>query len=126
MRQSDKESDIIVKVLLQSGIPMNDIIIENQSRNTYENAIFSTEILHQNFPDSKVLLITSAFHMRRSLACFRKAGMILDPYPVDKKARHETITPDRIFLPDPGCLIYWDILIHEWIGMVTYKIQGYI
>ena len=44
-RPNERESEIILKVLLQTGIPENDIIIENTSRNTYENAIYTAEIL---------------------------------------------------------------------------------
>ena len=51
-----------------------DILIENDSRNTYENAVNSAKMLNTSYPNGRLLLVTSAFHMRRSLACFRKTG----------------------------------------------------
>ncbi len=125
-RPNEKESVVIAKVLIEAGIPAEDIIIENESRNTYENALFSTTIINKKFPGTKVLLVTSAFHMRRSLACFEKVGLKVDPFPVDRKSNITTNTPDRILLPDAGSLVTWDILVHEWVGWIIYKAKGYI
>ena len=81
--QDWKESGLIAKVLLKSGVKQEDIILENNSRNTYENAEMSAVILKQHYPNARCILITSAFHMRRSLACFAKAGITMDPFSVD-------------------------------------------
>lgn len=126
MRPDEKESVVIANVLKDSGIPAEDIIIENESRNTYENALFSTAIINKEFPGSTVLLITSAFHMRRSEACFEKAGLQVVPFPVDRKSNITVKTLDRILLPEAGSLATWDILVHEWVGWILYKWQGYI
>jgi len=123
--QDQKESFFIAKVLKQSGIPDSSIIIEDESRNTYENAIFTRDILKHKNIEGRLLLITSAFHMRRSLACFKKAGLNIDAFPVDSKTRYFTLTPDS-FLPEPYYFTLWDQLIHEWVGMIAYKISGYI
>lgn len=126
MRPYEKESVVIAKVLMDSGIPAEDIIIENESRNTYENALFSTAIINKKFPGSTVLLITSAFHMRRSAACFENAGLKVVPFPVDRKSNITVNSLDRILLPEANSLVTWDILVHEWVGWIIYKWQGYI
>src|ERR1051326_3616429 len=70
-----KEGMFVRRFLLTLGIPDKDIWIEGESRNTRENALFSKELIDKkNFSSGKFLLITSGYHMRRSLACFRKVG----------------------------------------------------
>ncbi len=123
--QEWKESPLIAGVLLKSGIPPEDIILENDSRNTYENAQKSASILRQGKYGNRFLLITSAFHMRRSLMCFEKAGLKTVAYPVDTRSSPHIKTPDKIIQPDAECLSQWDMLLHEWMGLLMYKIMGY-
>jgi len=124
--QDEKESEIIVEVLKNAGVADSDIILENNSRNTYENAIESVKILNERFPGKSYLLVTSSFHMRRSLACFVKTGISPDPYPVDEKSGKGTLTPDRLILPDSESLGIWETLMHEWVGYIIYKLNGYL
>lgn len=119
--QQYKESDLLKKILLKMSFPEEDIIIENDSKNTYENAKLSAEILKKDFPGKKKLLITSAFHMRRSLACFKKQGLSPHPYAVDARLGSRRYTPDKIIIPDTECLMLWDVLFHEWIGFISYS-----
>lgn len=123
--QDWKESGLIAKVLLKSGVKEEDIILENGSRNTYENAANSVALLRPGKYGSKVLLITSAFHMRRSLMCFEKLNFKVDPFSVDIRSAIHIQTLDRIIQPDAECLVQWDLLIHEWVGIVMYKVMGY-
>lgn len=120
-----KESKLIAEVLLKSGVPAEDILLENESRNTYENAIHSAEMLREGKNGTKFLLITSAFHMRRSLMCFEKAGLKVEAFPVDTRSAPHINTLDKIIQPDAECLSQWDMLLHEWIGLVMYKMMGY-
>ncbi|MBK7888403.1 MAG: YdcF family protein [Bacteroidetes bacterium] len=120
-----KESKLIAEVLLKSGVPAADMILENESRNTYENAIHSAEMLSDGKNGTKFLLITSAFHMRRSLMCFEKAGLKVVDFPVDTRSAPHIHTLDKIIQPDAECLSQWDMLLHEWIGLVMYKMMGY-
>ncbi len=125
-RPEEKESEIILKVLTQTGIPEADIIIENTSRNTFENAVYTAEILKKLYPGGTFLLITSSFHMRRSYACFEKTGLKTKMFPVDPRAHSHVYTPENSVFPHAGALLIWDALIHEWMGIVTYKVAGYI
>ena len=122
-----KEGVFVRRYLLTIGIPDKDIWIENESRNTRENAVFAERFLQQHeFTGGKFLLITSGMHMRRALACFKEVGINADPYSVDRQASSERrFTLDHLFIPNVGTFASWDALIHEWIGIVVYKIQGY-
>jgi uncharacterized SAM-binding protein YcdF (DUF218 family) len=124
--QEWKESGLIADILMKSGVPAEDILLENNSRNTYENAVYSADILKKGNYGSDYLLITSASHMRRSMACFEKAGIQTTPFSVDPSSGSGMYTPDKIIQPDAENLVTWDVLLHEWVGMVMYLIMGYI
>lgn len=124
--QDWKESGLIADVLLKSGVPREDILLENNSRNTYENAKFTALLLKDKTQGDRFLLITSAFHMRRSMGCFEKVHLKVTPYPVDTRSASHIHTLDKIIQPDAECLAQWDILMHEWMGMLMYKMMGYI
>jgi uncharacterized SAM-binding protein YcdF (DUF218 family) len=123
--QEWKESGLLSKVLLKGGVPAEAILLENSSRNTYENAEMTTAMLRTGQYGKRFLLITSAFHMRRSMMCFHKQGLQPDPYAVDQKAATHIVTPDRLIQPDAECLSLWDQLLHEWVGILMYKMMGY-
>ena len=125
-RPEEREAMIVYRVLQEAGIPENDIIIENQSRNTYENAVYSAQILREKNINGRLLLITSSFHMRRSLACFHKLNLHPDAYPVDPRSHRNFYTPENSVIPHPGALLIWDTLLHEWTGIFTYRLSGYI
>ena len=121
-----KEAAWLGNVLEKSCVPKEDIILENESRNTYENASFSTALLKSGKYGNRFLLITSATHIRRSLKCFQHAGLKVFPYAVDERSGKGIYTPDKIIVPDSENLSSWDVLIHEWAGMLTYTLAGYI
>lgn len=121
-----KEADNMRKFLLLCGIPDSSIIVENRARNTRENALYSARIIHEQFPGTKNLVITSAFHLRRSLACFRKVGLDVDGFSTDFYSKKTKFTPDRLFIPDPSAFSNWQMIIREWMGLIFYKLAGYI
>ena len=84
IRQDEPEANKYKKVMLMAGVSESDIILENKTRNTYESAVAVKKILDSlHFNSEDCLLITSAFHMRRSMACYRKAGLTLEPFSTD-------------------------------------------
>lgn len=121
----EPEADEVKSFLLRIGIPEQDIIIENASKNTRENAIFTQRIIAENFPDARCLLITSGSHMPRSIGCFEKVGLHCTPFPADNKAERITNEPRTWLSPDPEYLEFWQYLIKEWIGYAVYKMVGY-
>lgn len=120
-----KEAPHIKTILLRVGIPDSCVIIEGESKNTRENAAFSQPFLEKKIPNEKFLLITSAFHMRRAVCCFKKTGIEVTPFSVDRKSGPRKFTLDNLFIPDVNSLYEWSNLIHEWVGYITYKIVGY-
>lgn len=120
------ESTILQSYLIDIGVKPKDIIIEDQSRNTYENAKYSTEIIRKLNIPPPYLLSTSSMHMRRSQLCFKKQNLTVDPLSVDQKIYKRELALDTLFLPNPTILSYWYQLIHEWIGVLSYKVSGYI
>ncbi|MBI3501259.1 MAG: YdcF family protein [Bacteroidetes bacterium] len=122
-----KEGMFVRRYLLTLGIPDKDIWIENESRNTRENAVFTKNLLDEKeYSRGKFLLITSGRHMRRAMACFRKVGIDVFPYSVDRDASSvRRYALDYLLIPDAETLWKWDSLIHEWMGMLIYKIKGY-
>lgn len=122
---NDIEAEKLKRTMLIAGIPDSAITIEPKSKNTYENAVNSKEIIEKKFPQQKYLLITSAFHMRRSTACFEKAGIPVTPFSVDFYSSSEDFKIDAL-IPSVEALLAWHILFKEWFGIITYKIMGYI
>jgi uncharacterized SAM-binding protein YcdF (DUF218 family) len=120
-----KEGNYINRYLLYMGIPKEDVLIESESQNTRENALFTKKMLDEKNIKGEMLLITSAFHMRRSLGCFRKAGMTVDPYSTDRFSGPRKFEFDYLFIPNLSAMNDWDTLIHEMVGYVTYKVFGY-
>jgi uncharacterized SAM-binding protein YcdF (DUF218 family) len=121
-----REAESIARVLKDSGIPEEDIILEMNSNNTHENAKYTAEIINEQFSNKKLLLITSAFHMRRSKACFDKQGLITEVYPADFYTFERRFTPDVLLVPSAYALSKWETFVKEVVGMAMYKMMGYI
>ena len=114
--------DFLVKTL---EIPQEDILVDSVSDNTHQNAVESAKILKANFQNPKVLLITSAFHMRRAEMCFKKQGIKATAYATDLNTGDRRYGFNILFMPSMQSILYWNKLLHEWIGVVMYKIMGY-
>jgi uncharacterized SAM-binding protein YcdF (DUF218 family) len=123
-----KEAKQMKETLVAWGIPETDIITEEISKNTHENALESAKILKESYPHLKsVLLITSGMHMRRSLACFDKVGLRCDPFSTDLFTGPERhYYWDQYIIPDQGSFGEWNKLLKEWIGFFVYDVVGYI
>ena len=122
-----KEGMFVRRYLLTLGIPEQDIWIENESRNTHENAVNTFAFLKEKeYLSGKFLLITSGGHMRRAMACFKKEGISVSPYSVDRNASSaRRWSLEHLLIPDAEIFFRWESLFHEWIGMIAYKIRGY-
>lgn len=118
------EAETLKDFLLMLGIPEDDIIQEKKADNTYQNAVFTKELVDEKYPNSSLVLITSAFHMRRAYGCAQKAGLDCTPFAVDYYYNPDTNSPDALIVPDSGALYKWDVLIHEIIGYLVYWLTG--
>lgn len=122
--KEELEADILSDYLISIGVNSDDILKETASRNTYENAKYSTELIKKKKNFKTVLLSTSAIHMKRSLLCFNKQGLDVIPFSVDR-AESRKLYPDELLLPKATILSDWYHLIHEWVGLLSYKMMGY-
>ncbi|WP_298820343.1 YdcF family protein [uncultured Roseibium sp.] len=105
------------------GISPERVVLEDESRNTWENATLSKEIVDPQ-PGQRWLLVTSAYHMPRSMGVFEKAGWTgLTAYPVDYRTRGEV---DRGLGFDGASkgLRRFDIAFREWLGLAIYWVIG--
>jgi uncharacterized SAM-binding protein YcdF (DUF218 family) len=112
------EADFVYPLLDRFGIARNRVTLESRSRNTAENAVFTKALVNPK-PGERWLLITSAWHMPRAVGSFRRAGFLVEAYPVDR--RRSDMTTRRALA---GGLNRTDEAIHEWIGLVAYWLTG--
>ena len=126
------EADAFKQLIAEQGlaeITQNTAYYENQSRNTYENAVYSKKMIDQlgvGSPSIKTgswLLITSATHMPRSVKIFEKQGIQIIPVPVDYQTAY-TLQWREFDLTEGAFL--WNRLLHEYMGIVAYKLTGKI
>jgi len=116
-----KEAPLMADLLESMGIPRNAVIIENSSRNTYENATLSKPLL-EKVGAKRIVLVTSAWHMRRSAAIFRKQGYDFASFPVD--SLKEPFAPPADLAPDAGALDRSTRILREIVGIIAYKFLG--
>lgn len=116
-----KETRVAAMFFASMGIPKDRLELEDQSRNTYDNAVMTLKLAAPK-PGERWLLITSAMHMPRAYGCFRAAGWHITPYPVDFTTRgFATFEPHFHFI---GSLSGLRRAMHEWIGLVAYRLLG--
>ena len=120
--QGWSESDMAKKFFLDQGVKLDNLIFENQSRNTFENIKFSKDII-ANYKGTWGL-ITSASHMPRSFFAFKKQNLILEPINVDYKTG--TSRMFWINFDISSGLTNWNIIFHELIGIAYYKVTNKI
>jgi uncharacterized SAM-binding protein YcdF (DUF218 family) len=119
--QVHREADFVAPLLAELGVEPARLLVERESRNTRENAVDALRLARPQSGEVW-LLITSAAHMPRAVGCFRRVGWSVVPYPVD-------------YLTDGGAegLFDLDLLgglelttygLHEWIGLLSYRLFG--
>lgn len=118
------DADTAPRLLMALGVAPERLVVENRSRNTYENAIFTRELVEPQ-PGEIWLLVTSAFHMPRSVGLFRKAGFDVTPWPGDYRTTGVE-TPGLAQDNVADALQNLTIALREWIGLVAYYFTGRI
>lgn len=115
------EADFVYPLLDELNVPRSRVELENRSRNTVENAVFSKAIARPR-PGERWLLVTSAWHMPRAIGCFRAAGFPVEAYPVDWQTVRRigfqlSSSPTR-------SLMRTDNAVHEFTGLLAYWVTG--
>jgi uncharacterized SAM-binding protein YcdF (DUF218 family) len=117
-----READYASAVFESLGVSKARLTMERRSRNTLENAEFSKGLAAPKSGE-RWLLVTSAFHMPRSLGLFRKAGFAVEPYPVGWLVGGRADLFKFSVLSLEG-LDRVDVGVREWMGLAAYRISG--
>jgi len=109
------------RFLIDLGIAPEDVIIEDQSRDTYENALYSKQIcIQRGF--GKPLMVTSAYHIKRAMLSFDKVGLEVTPYPCSFSTWPSKSYPWYGLLPSAGSLYTSSAGLHEMLGLIFYRL----
>jgi uncharacterized SAM-binding protein YcdF (DUF218 family) len=120
------EAVLMRDLIIRLGVDPDDVLIEAHSRSTFENAAETRKALDRMGQTGRpVLLVTEAYHMRRSLAVFRKQGLNLIPAPCSHRVTDFELHP-RTFLPSGNAVRNMELAWHEWLGIAWYALRGYI
>ena len=119
-----READYAGAIFESLGIDKSRLVMERASRNTHENAQFSKALVAPK-EGERWLLVTSAFHMPRSVGLFRKAGFAVEPYPVDWRVGRDGDANGFTTVAVDG-LGRTDVAVREWIGLIAYRATGKI
>lgn len=124
LEQDHSEAEIMQRAL-KEHYAITDVLVETQSRTTYENAFYTIPILKINDID-KIILVTSALHMQRAISVFENQGIEILPAPtVFYSAIYQQHHPWYDIMPSANSLLLSRQVLHEWLGMIWYKLRGY-
>jgi uncharacterized SAM-binding protein YcdF (DUF218 family) len=121
IRGAATEADAARTLFLALGVPPDRLVIEDASRTTWENALFTRDLVRPK-PGETWLLVTSADHLARGVGAFRAAGWDVLGWPVGYKSGVSW----RLWLPAdlPNRLGRLDEAAHEWVGLLAYRAFG--
>lgn len=121
---SGTKAPVMETTLTDWDVPANSILLEPDSESTHENAVFTTRIC-QNRGIDEVVLVTSAWHVRRALGAFRTAGLEVVPAPTDFQGVRTSFPPST-YLPEVRGLAKTTTAVHEYLGYHYYRWRGWI
>jgi uncharacterized SAM-binding protein YcdF (DUF218 family) len=116
------EAELAARLFASFGIARERIALEDQSRDTLENARFTRELVNPK-PTERWLLVTSAHHMPRAIGLFRASGFSVEAFPVDYRTRGAIDVLRPFFTLSDG-LRHTDTAVREWAGLVVYRLTG--
>lgn len=128
------EAQTMADLLGMLAVPQEALLLEEESRNTYENAVFTKEMLAEQ-GINRILLVTSAAHMPRSVMLYEAQGFEVIPAPTDYRVTEadwrflfEAGWEEQVFhwLPDAYNLYVTSVMLKEYVGMVVYGLRGWM
>jgi uncharacterized SAM-binding protein YcdF (DUF218 family) len=124
---NNTEADLAHDLLLTCGVPEKAILIENKSKNTHENAVNSRKLLtEKGLWGDEIILLTSGFHTRRAVACFEKENYKVFDFSTSMRIHKlHWLSLNIYVIPSFDSFYRWNLLIHEYVGFMTYKLLGY-
>lgn len=124
LEDDSREADSALAVFRSLGLPESRLVLESRARNTAENAAYVKALVRPK-PGEVWLLVTSAFHMPRSVGCFRVAGFDVLPFPVD----YRTVVGPGLYRPSSAVtrnVEKLSLAAREYVGLVAYRLTGRI
>lgn len=116
---AEQAFDLMTKL----GIPASRITIDVRARSTYENAIFTRDIV-KPMPQEHWILVTSAIHVPRAVGVFRRQGFTVVAYPIAYKTSGHVSDFWQFRSDAGGGLALGDAALHEWAGLIVYRMLG--
>lgn len=123
-RRAPPEAEHIRSLLVEWGVPPGAILIEGASRTTHENAVETRRLLGERRL-GQAYLVTSAAHMPRALAVFRRAGLDVVPFAADVRITQPLAAELLDWVPSAEALQRSGEAIKEWIGLGVYRWRGW-
>lgn len=117
MKNGSSEAEVMRRELIEVGVQESDIYLESKSNNTFQNAQFTSKLLHHNGYNS-IVIVTSGIHLSRSLMYFSHFGVKTIGSPSDQ------FDAKISFLPTSYNFIFFDIALHEYSGFLRYYIYN--
>lgn len=118
------EAEVMKALLQEWGLPGSAILVEDQSVNTHENAVFTRRLVAPK-GIQHIILVTSAAHMPRAAATFRKSGFDVEAVPADYMTGWDQESSLFDWVPASSALADSEFAIHEWIGIWAYRLHGW-
>ena len=118
------EAERMARLAAEYGVQPDELLLESRSRNTRENAVETGRLLRERGMN-RILLVTSARHMPRAAAVFRKAGIDCVPAPTDFRIAARPFSPWRL-LPDMEALDASSRAVKEYAGLAVYRLRGWL
>jgi uncharacterized SAM-binding protein YcdF (DUF218 family) len=119
------EAELIRELLVEWGVPVDAIEVGTESRNTFENALEIQRMLKlRGF--TSALLVTSATHMPRAMATFKRAGVPVTASTTDVSVVDSARSDPLRWLPNAGALGATTTAMREWLGFLAYRARGYL
>ncbi|MEB0279869.1 MULTISPECIES: YdcF family protein [unclassified Mucilaginibacter] len=112
------EAGFVAQQMKKTGIADSLVLLDSKARNTMENAAFSKALLQKAGLKPPYLLVTSAYHMRRAMLIYKKAGLVVVPYPCDYITGYDAIMPTDL-VPNADAFGKWNTYIKEMLGYIV-------
>ena len=117
-------ADVMKRLLVAHGVPEQMVWTERRSHSTAENAAYSAELLRSK-GITRVALVTDGCHILRGERCFRKQGLTVVPAPCYMRSARP-LSSWKDFIPKADAMLENEATLHEWFGLMWYRLRGEI
>ncbi len=120
--EADSVALLTKRFLVDLGVPAAHILLEDRSRDTYENALYSKQICERH-GFQRPLVVTSGYHLKRARLSFEKVGLEVTPFPCAMTTYPGKVYNWHHWLPSATALAGTSAALHEWLGLIYYRLR---